>query len=164
MRSSTLESEDYKTRLCRNFSSTGKCPYNHKCFFAHGPEELRSTIRQKDPVKGHKKTESGFLPKKNAGKHKKAVAPNVKSSSKTEKKWEAVSSSKGNAFSSLLNYSDSSSSDGSDIEKQSSLSSASGAAKAVAAPRSSSKPVWLVCYNCREEGHIKYAPACAIFT
>lgn len=31
----------YKTILCANWSSTGKCPYGFKCQFAHGPEELR---------------------------------------------------------------------------------------------------------------------------
>lgn len=32
----------YKTELCKKFQSTGKCPYGHKCRFAHGKEELIS--------------------------------------------------------------------------------------------------------------------------
>lgn len=32
----------YKTELCKKFQSTGKCPYGHKCRFAHGKEELLS--------------------------------------------------------------------------------------------------------------------------
>lgn len=32
----------YKTELCKKFMSTGKCPYGHKCLFAHGKEELIS--------------------------------------------------------------------------------------------------------------------------
>lgn len=30
-----------KTRLCRRFQESGKCPFGHDCNFAHGPEELR---------------------------------------------------------------------------------------------------------------------------
>lgn len=32
----------YKTQMCQNFTTRGKCPYNKKCQFAHGAEELRS--------------------------------------------------------------------------------------------------------------------------
>ena len=32
----------YKTELCKKFQNTGKCPYGHKCRFAHGKEELIS--------------------------------------------------------------------------------------------------------------------------
>ena len=32
----------YKTELCKKYQSTGKCPYGHKCRFAHGKEELLS--------------------------------------------------------------------------------------------------------------------------
>lgn len=32
----------YKTELSKKFQSTGKCPYGHKCRFAHGKEELIS--------------------------------------------------------------------------------------------------------------------------
>ena len=30
----------YKTELCKTFQSLGKCPYGHKCLFAHGKNEL----------------------------------------------------------------------------------------------------------------------------
>ena len=30
----------YKTQLCRNFMSTGKCKYGRVCQFAHGRKEL----------------------------------------------------------------------------------------------------------------------------
>ena len=36
----------YKTQVCQNFASRGKCPYNKKCQFAHGVEELRSRPEQ----------------------------------------------------------------------------------------------------------------------
>ena len=32
--------QNYKTELCKKFQCTGKCPYGHKCKFAHGKEEL----------------------------------------------------------------------------------------------------------------------------
>jgi len=31
----------YKTRLCRNWTETGDCPYGEACVYAHGPRELR---------------------------------------------------------------------------------------------------------------------------
>lgn len=31
-----------KTRLCKHFSATGSCPYESRCLFAHGQQELRS--------------------------------------------------------------------------------------------------------------------------
>ncbi|KAJ2610385.1 hypothetical protein H4S08_003636 [Coemansia sp. RSA 1365] len=31
----------YKTKLCEKFEQEGECPYNHKCVFAHGKDELR---------------------------------------------------------------------------------------------------------------------------
>jgi len=44
----SLQSEDkdldyrkYKTRLCRNWQQTGKCPYGDTCVYAHGSKELR---------------------------------------------------------------------------------------------------------------------------
>lgn len=33
----------YKTRMCRNFEESGRCPYEMKCMFAHGEAELRTT-------------------------------------------------------------------------------------------------------------------------
>lgn len=35
----------YKTEMCATFSTTGACPYNSKCRFAHGKQELRSVNR-----------------------------------------------------------------------------------------------------------------------
>lgn len=34
------DEEKYKTELCKNFVSTGKCNYGKKCRFAHGKDEL----------------------------------------------------------------------------------------------------------------------------
>ncbi|KAJ2076703.1 hypothetical protein H4R24_005553 [Coemansia sp. RSA 988] len=31
----------YKTKLCEKFEQEGECPYNNKCVFAHGRDELR---------------------------------------------------------------------------------------------------------------------------
>lgn len=31
---------NYKTILCEKWKSSGRCPYNHLCMFAHGKEEL----------------------------------------------------------------------------------------------------------------------------
>jgi len=36
----------YKTKLCKNWSNTGSCPYGWKCQFAHGNHEMR----QRAPV------------------------------------------------------------------------------------------------------------------
>ncbi|CBH10980.1 hypothetical protein, conserved [Trypanosoma brucei gambiense DAL972] len=34
--------ERYKTKLCKNFVQYGTCPYDIRCMFAHGEEELRT--------------------------------------------------------------------------------------------------------------------------
>lgn len=34
--------ERYKTKMCRNYLTTGDCPYEVRCMFAHGDHELRS--------------------------------------------------------------------------------------------------------------------------
>ena len=36
----------YKTQVCQNFANRGKCPYNKKCQFAHGADELRTRPEQ----------------------------------------------------------------------------------------------------------------------
>ncbi|KAJ1997562.1 hypothetical protein GGI06_006460, partial [Coemansia sp. S85] len=36
----------YKTRLCQRFTEQGDCPYNDKCQFAHGEQELRVAPEQ----------------------------------------------------------------------------------------------------------------------
>lgn len=38
-----LLAERYKTKMCRNYMTTGACPYTHRCMFAHGQQELRTT-------------------------------------------------------------------------------------------------------------------------
>ena len=38
-----LLAERYKTKMCRNYMTTGHCPYTHRCMFAHGQQELRTT-------------------------------------------------------------------------------------------------------------------------
>jgi len=40
----SILAERFKTKLCQNFElSGGVCPYEHKCMFAHGAEEMRTT-------------------------------------------------------------------------------------------------------------------------
>jgi len=39
----------YKTVLCATWASTGRCPYNRKCQFAHGDEELRQRTAPSPP-------------------------------------------------------------------------------------------------------------------
>jgi hypothetical protein len=34
--------ERFKTKMCRNFVETGECPYEIRCMFAHGDDEMRS--------------------------------------------------------------------------------------------------------------------------
>lgn len=54
----------YKTELCKKFQSTGKCPYGHKCRFAHGKEELLSKTQGVNYKKKPCKTfyEKGYCP------------------------------------------------------------------------------------------------------
>lgn len=35
--------ERYRTKMCRNYLTTGECPYEVRCMFAHGEHELRTT-------------------------------------------------------------------------------------------------------------------------
>jgi len=35
--------ERFRTKMCRNFLERGACPYVHRCMFAHGESELRTT-------------------------------------------------------------------------------------------------------------------------
>jgi len=35
--------ERFRTKLCRNFTETGSCPYESRCMFAHGDHQLRTT-------------------------------------------------------------------------------------------------------------------------
>ena len=54
----------YKTELCKKYQSTGKCPYGHKCRFAHGKEELLSKTQGVNYKKKQCKTfyEKGYCP------------------------------------------------------------------------------------------------------
>ena len=54
----------YKTELCKKFQSTGKCPYGHKCRFAHGKKELLSKAQGINYKKKPCKTfyEKGYCP------------------------------------------------------------------------------------------------------
>ena len=58
----TKQAPKYKTELCKTFQSTGKCPYGHKCLFAHGKNELiikqQSQNYKKKPCKSF--NEKGF--------------------------------------------------------------------------------------------------------
>ena len=38
---SSNSSDNYRTALCRHFSSKGSCPYGAKCLYAHGAHQLR---------------------------------------------------------------------------------------------------------------------------
>jgi len=38
----TVLAERFKTKLCRNWVTSGHCPYEQRCMFAHGEDELRS--------------------------------------------------------------------------------------------------------------------------
>lgn len=40
-----IQSNLYKTELCRTFEDTGSCRYGNRCQFAHGEEELRPVAR-----------------------------------------------------------------------------------------------------------------------
>ena len=35
--------ERFRTKMCKNFLERGECPYVHRCMFAHGDAELRTT-------------------------------------------------------------------------------------------------------------------------
>ena len=41
----TINTQLYKTELCRSFVETGTCRYGSRCQFAHGERELRPVIR-----------------------------------------------------------------------------------------------------------------------
>jgi hypothetical protein len=40
----------YKTKLCRNWEMTNRCPYGQRCLFAHGRCELRSTFANTEAI------------------------------------------------------------------------------------------------------------------
>eukprot|EP01012_Entosiphon_sulcatum_P023250 TRINITY_DN2821_c0_g1_i1.p1 TRINITY_DN2821_c0_g1~~TRINITY_DN2821_c0_g1_i1.p1 ORF type:complete len:284 (+),score=50.35 TRINITY_DN2821_c0_g1_i1:59-853(+) len=40
-----LDPVKYKTQLCKNWETEGKCPYGPRCLFAHGVKQLRTVER-----------------------------------------------------------------------------------------------------------------------
>ncbi len=42
------KSENYKTRLCKNWENTGECEFGEKCHYAHGSEDLRTRSENKN--------------------------------------------------------------------------------------------------------------------
>ena len=56
--------QNYKTELCKKFQTTGKCPYGHKCRFAHGKNELISKAQGANYKKEKCKSfyEKGYCP------------------------------------------------------------------------------------------------------
>ncbi|XP_068639152.1 uncharacterized protein [Aristolochia californica] len=52
----------YKTEVCRSWEDLGTCPYDSKCLFAHGKEELRSTRQNKFKAEESAKLDSRSLP------------------------------------------------------------------------------------------------------
>lgn len=39
----------YKTEICKNWEKSGSCPYNNKCRFAHGKDELMNKEIEANP-------------------------------------------------------------------------------------------------------------------
>lgn len=37
-----IQANRYKTKLCRSYVATGECPYEVRCMFAHGKDEIRT--------------------------------------------------------------------------------------------------------------------------
>ncbi|CAJ1014980.1 putative Zinc finger C-x8-C-x5-C-x3-H type (and similar) [Leishmania utingensis] len=64
----------YKTKLCKNYVAKGECPYDVRCMFAHGEEELRTTD---DNIRDGLTTEEaikGFQRQQNQAKRRAAFA------------------------------------------------------------------------------------------
>jgi hypothetical protein len=58
-----LLAERFKTKICQNFEKTGVCPYEVRCMFAHGAEDLRTTemnfrdrLTSDDAIKGFQRS------------------------------------------------------------------------------------------------------------
>jgi len=52
----------YKTKMCKNWEITSKCPYGPRCLFAHGKKELRSYTENNQAIVNAARTTS---PEKN---------------------------------------------------------------------------------------------------
>lgn len=48
----------FKTRMCKNWEITGKCPYGPRCLFAHGKKELRSYTENNQTILTASRTRS----------------------------------------------------------------------------------------------------------
>lgn len=44
-----IKDPKYKTEMCKNWEKSGSCPYNNKCRFAHGREELMNKEIEANP-------------------------------------------------------------------------------------------------------------------
>ncbi len=44
-----IKDPKYKTEMCKNWEKFRSCPYNNKCRFAHGKEELMSKEEESNP-------------------------------------------------------------------------------------------------------------------
>ncbi len=55
----------YKTKFCRDWGATGKCPRGDHCTFAHGPTDLRrgSSYHPSPKMSSHKANKIGKIPK-----------------------------------------------------------------------------------------------------
>jgi len=53
-----LDALRYKTKMCKNFEITGKCPYGPRCLFAHGKRELRTYSENNQAIFTAARTES----------------------------------------------------------------------------------------------------------
>jgi len=53
-----LDALRYKTKMCKNWEVTGKCPYGPRCLFAHGKRELRSYSENNQAIVTAARTQS----------------------------------------------------------------------------------------------------------
>uniref|UniRef100_A0A7S1IUK7 C3H1-type domain-containing protein n=1 Tax=Eutreptiella gymnastica TaxID=73025 RepID=A0A7S1IUK7_9EUGL len=68
---SKVDFTKYKTRMCRNWQQTGKCPYSESCVYAHGPSELRGVTENEAVVSSLTKLADHLV--KQMGRHSKTV-------------------------------------------------------------------------------------------
>ena len=70
-----LDYKKYKTRLCRNWQQTGRCPYGEACVYAHGTKEMRGEQENEAAVTSLTKLADQLA--KQMGVFSKAAAPAV---------------------------------------------------------------------------------------
>lgn len=73
----------YKIILCQKMETTGRCPYEDRCMFAHGVAELRTTemnladgITTEEDIKEHRRQRISFLRKQ--GRKRKSTSRKAK--------------------------------------------------------------------------------------